>query len=284
MNHINKVFALVIIISATMATLIVIAPSLCAKSETPVPSLPSCDVTLQGPWPKYVPPVYEVNPSTGKTTMIKDGYTVYEKWLQVRMAPMQIFMPYNNSEGQMVNLFFNLRWKDHQDTVWQSLDQVVAKEYYLFPSSSQESPTSPVGGVFVSFGFIGSDILGSYPEARVPDVDQIDFQVEAFIGYYLMDSEGGYVLDGEGTPIFVGQSSGWCDIVMFDMIERSNTVIPGTSAPSSTLSSSPTPSAPPSVQFDAWLGFLIILTAIIVTVVAVVMVTLRIFRKKPGTQ
>jgi disulfide bond formation protein DsbB len=305
MSYINKFFALAIIISMALVTLIMLIPPMSAQAEMPVPSLPTCDVTLQGPWPKYVPPVYEVNPSTGKTILIKDGYTVYEKSLWVRMAPMQIFMPYTNSEGQMVNLFFNLRWKDHQDTVWQSLDQVWSKES-LFPCSRQESPTSPVGAVGMSLGFIGSDFFGS-ASVQVPDVDQIDFQVEAFIGYYLMDSESyildsegapildsegvpifGYALDSEGAPIFVGQSSGWCDIVMFNMIEQSTTVLPGTSAPSLTLSSSssqnrPSSSDPSGAQFDAWFGFLIILLAIIVVViVVVVVVTLLIFRKNRG--
>jgi hypothetical protein len=283
MGHINKVSALLIVISVAMVTLIMMVPLLYARAETPIPSRPICDIELQGPYPKSIPPVYEVDPATGKVTMIKEGYTIYEKSLLVRIGSDQLFMPYNNSEGQTINLYYNLRWKDHQATVWQSLDQVRSKEY-LFPCSRQESPTSPVGGVGMSFGFVGSDYFGS-AGLQVPDVAQLDFQAEAFIGYYLMDSEG-YVLDSEGAPIFVGQSSGWGDIVTYSISERTNTVIPGTSAPSSTLSSSPSPD-PSNEQSDDlidlnWENVTLIIFAVIILAVAAITVTLLIFRKSRG--
>jgi hypothetical protein len=42
-------------------------------------------------------------------------------------------------------------------------------------------------------GFVVSDYFGN-ADAQVPDVAQLDFQAEALIGYYLMDSES-YILD-----------------------------------------------------------------------------------------
>jgi hypothetical protein len=51
-----------------------------AQAETSKPALPTCDVTLRA-YPKSIPPEYEVDPATGKVTMIKEGYTIEEKSL-----------------------------------------------------------------------------------------------------------------------------------------------------------------------------------------------------------
>jgi len=285
--------------------LIMAVPTLYTQAETPKPALPALDVALRS-YPKSVPPVYEVDPATGKVTIIKEGYTIDEKSLWVRVAPNQIFIPYNNSEGQLIALYYNLRWKDHQDTVWQSLYQVKA-DTALFRCASQEFPNSPVGLAGFGLGFVGSDYFGS-ADAQVPDVAQLDFQAEVLIGYYLMDSESyildsegapmldsagvpimGYALDSEGTPIFVGQSSDWSDIVLFDMVEGSNTVLPGTSAPSLTLSSSSSQNRPVSpgssgaqtdglISFD-WKTTTLLVFAAIILVMAVIATTLAIFRK-----
>jgi hypothetical protein len=205
------------------------------------------------------------------------GLGIYAKWLWVSIVPDQSFMAYNNSEGQLVTLYYNLRWKDNKDTVWQSLDQRPSRTLYM---DRQSYSALPAGGVIIDLGVIGDK---TPRPGYVPDVDELDFQAEVIIGYYVLDSEGGYVLDSEGVPVLVGQSSGWSDILTFNMIEQSSTVIPGTSEPSFTLSSSPDPPDGPS---DGWVGLIwgqaTLIILLVVVIMVVVAAALVMFRKNRG--
>jgi len=159
------------------------------------------------------------------------GYIVsYERWLTVYIGPSQTFTPYTDSEEHQIDLYYNVRWKNHQDNTWKSLDQTLeqyfgGKTYYLPHDSGTNN--RPADRVTLSFGINGYDTSASYAGVVVPNVEELDFQAEAIIGYYTEDC------------VLIGNSSGWSNIVVYNMNQQSNTIIPDTVCSSSTLGNSP---------------------------------------------
>jgi hypothetical protein len=63
----------------------------------------------------YVPPVYGVDPSSGKAVITQAGYTVLDETVYVRIVN-QPFVPYKDSSDNTIQLFYNIRWKDPSNT------------------------------------------------------------------------------------------------------------------------------------------------------------------------
>ncbi len=57
-----------------------------------------------------IPPVYGVDPSTGKAVIPQAGYTVENEkvWIDIVNQPV---VPYTDSNGNTINLFYNIRYK-----------------------------------------------------------------------------------------------------------------------------------------------------------------------------
>jgi hypothetical protein len=159
----------------------------------------------------YVPPIYGVDPSTGKAVITQAGYNeVYRKvWVDIQNQP---FVPYNNSNGQLIQLFYDVRWKGHSDNSWEG-----PPDYIRYTQLSG----SPATGIIIGFkGYKGSDgwmqLLDYVPGS------QIDFQVKASIGYYTADN------------VFIGETSGWSNTQTITISESQT--------PTSPPANSPTPS------------------------------------------
>jgi len=193
-----------------VSSLITIKSAL-AQSGVTNPSIPAFDVTLQT-YPHYIPPTYGVDPSTGKAVMTKEGYTEVEKWVRVEIGG-QPFLRYNNSDGQLISLSYNVRWKGNHDTSWQYIPQDIHYGDAAEPWDSQAI------GRLISLGFKGipKGPAEGWMELLDPNATKIDFQVEALIGYY------------DINDAFVGQSSGWSNTQTIIVSDNSSTANSGTS-------------------------------------------------------
>jgi hypothetical protein len=249
MGNINKAFILLIILlGLTISNSIIIQP-ICAQVGVTKPSIPAFDVTLQT-YRQYIPPTYGVDSSTGKAVIIKEGYTEVQKWVRVEIGG-QPFLRYNNSDGQLISLFYNVRWKGDHDMSWQYIPQNIHYRDAAEPWDTQAI------GCLISLGFKGvpKGPVSGWMELLDPNATQIDFQVEALIGYYTADD------------VFIGQSSGWSNTQTLNVSDGSTSTNLGTTSPSSS-------NLQQTGNFD-WEQIAIILLGVTVIVLAFTLVLSR---------
>ena len=118
-------------------------------------------------------------------------------------------------------------------------------------------------GCLISLGFKGvpKGPVSGWMELLDPNATQIDFQVEALIGYYTADD------------VFIGQSSGWSNTQTLNVSDGSTSTNLGTTSPSSS-------NLQQTGNFD-WEQIAIILLGVTVIVLAF---TLVLSRRKSAKQ
>ena len=243
MGKIDKTFALFITLIIVMSglTLLMVEPAN-AQIGVTTPIVPGFNVTFQN-YSIYISPTYGVDPFSGKAVMTKSDYTQLDQWVNVNIGG-QSFVRYNNSAGQLISLYYEVRWKGNHDMSWQTVPPSIHFE------DAADSLASQAIGCLISIGFKGVNSGGGaegYMALLDPTATQIDFQVEAMIGYY------------NSNDAFVGQSSGWSNTQTLQVQVVSNPT------PTPILTSTPTPSVP---EFS-WLTILPILLAAPIALITV---------------
>jgi len=212
-------------------------------SSIPKPSVPEFTVELVDS--SYdVPTTYSTDPYTGET-VTHEGYHVGSKTIEVTIKN-QPFVPFWIQENPSVanwtiNFYYNVRIKGHFSEDWKGLyyasdgypSQDSGSEYTVLSYQGRYSPTE-------GMSFQTSALMTTFP------VDaQIDFQVEAMIGYVSR------VYNPDATEQlamwpwrFTGETSGWSN--------TQTITIPTT--PSPTTSPTPTP-APTPIQVPGQSAF-----------------------------
>ncbi|MGA2386958.1 MAG: hypothetical protein ABSG33_10555 [Candidatus Bathyarchaeia archaeon] len=259
MGIIGKSFTLILIFIMLVSSLsLTVVRTVCAQTGVTTPSAPDFGVKYQI-FSVNIPPVYGVDPSTGKAVITKAGYTVVDEevWVNIMNQP---FVPYNESSGNSIQLFYNIRWKEPSNNSW-----IILPNYFRLTQSDSEYTAIP-------FDFKGNYQAG-LNAIDIPIGSETDFQVEAAIGYYTADNG------------FVGKTSGWTNPQSIQ--HAGNYTIPSpSSSPSSTAANpSNSPSINPtetSQQSGAFLGLDWEKIAIIVlsTAVIVLGVTLVLSHRK----
>jgi|GEM_PF-427696 len=185
------------------------------QAETALKKPDILDFTLRFVDNSYdVAPIYSTDPFTGETVLSKEGYRVENKTIDVKIKN-QSFNRYVDSQGNHILLQYDIRWKGHFDDYWHEYSS-RDKGYYLGASnqimdgSSLLYPNAP----YTEITYFG----GTYREdsdriwlGNVPDGGKIDFQVQAFIGYYTRVEVPPDLFSprtGERL-VFTGESSGW---------------------------------------------------------------------------
>jgi len=141
-----------------------------------------------------VPTTYSIDPYTGET-MAHEGYHVENKTTQIRIKN-QPFTPYQIQEdgkNWTINLFYNIRIKGHFAPDW---------GYYRLHNGSSD------GNLVQDYG---SEYTVVPIDSYLPSEGQVDFQIEALIGY-----ERGIVTvpGAPGTQrIITGETSGWSETI-----------------------------------------------------------------------
>jgi hypothetical protein len=188
----------------------------------PTPSVPEFSVT-------YVPSTYYVvstDPYTGAN--VTDTYLNNTIEVVIKNQP---FSPLEHANGTTLSLYYNVEEKGHFSDQW--------TVYPLFPTAY---PASSSDYTVMSFEFFGNY---SFDEpltlGDVPAGGQVDFQVEALIGYY---TSVPYYPPGdtefpEGTTqVFTGETSSWSNTQTITIANGSTST---SISPSTTSNPTPTP-------------------------------------------
>jgi len=232
-------------------------------SGIPKPSVP--EFTLKLVDHSYdVPQSYSIDPYTGKSVMTEEGYHVENKSIEVTIKN-QPFTNYKDAKGNTLMLYYDIRWKGHFEDHWRSFNST--NQMYLVASSSLMAdnvlvyPNSP--STVLSYGLGGNNGSDVYSE-RLDEISaggQVDFQVEALIGYYTKVYDTPVPgIPGSQHPYhyeFTGESSGWSETQTITIGESQ------TPTPSPEAMPTPSEETQQTEQIEAIVGVVIVVAVIV---------------------
>jgi hypothetical protein len=185
MGSLGKYLSILFVAILTASNMLITNTTFAQVGVT-TPSTPSFGVRYEF-FPHSVPPVYGVDPSTGKAVMTKEGYTVYSEsaYLSIMNQP---FEPYKDANGNSIQLYYNIRWKDP-----------ISNSWVYMPPSARMTQNSEGDRILVNFDFKDSSQKSGWGVLDIPMGTETDFQVQAMIGYYT------------SSNVFMGKTSDWTD-------------------------------------------------------------------------
>jgi hypothetical protein len=270
--------------TATLFLVAILAVSAFFAVGTPVvigsvkPSVPQFTVKLIDA--SYdIPSTTTTDPYTGKT-VTHEGSHVEARKIEIRIKN-EPFTPYTVQEGTSnwtAEYQYNIRWKGHFEEEWHQL--FYASDGYLGRDSGAET-------VFFLEGEYTEEGLkmvrqGMY--TTLPPESQIDFQVEAMIGYVHRVVEGGWA-----PWYFFGEKSGWSSTQTLAISSYAIAVSP---SPINSTQASPnqpktTPTQPNAdtedlAEFDWEQVAIVVLSVFVGVLLVLVAVLFRKVSKKSG--
>jgi hypothetical protein len=224
--------------------------------------------------PYDVAPITTKNPYTGETTITQEGYRATYRTIELCIKN-QPFTPYETSNGNYINLCYNVSIKGHYDNNWKCYPDMWKTPLI----ASQDDYT------IISFGgYVEENDRYSY-SVYIPESGQLDFRVEALIGYYTK-TEGfqSTIASPYYIHTFSGKTSGWSNIQTITI----NNDSPSTSTPPPLTSSAPSNNSTSSTSnssnsenpnlfsLTSWIGItLVVLFSTIVVLLATIVIYLR---------
>lgn len=216
----NKAFTILLILILAVSSPMMAKP---ASASVPKPSVP--EFTVKFVDNSYgVPTTYSTDPYTGKN-VTHPTYRVINKTIEV-MIKNQPFVPYYDANSNStISLYYNIRMKGHFESNWTNIYPIddtppmSNSEYTTFSYPLVEFSNAPAA---YDFPFIGSKSF--------PDGAQVDFQVEAMIGYF----QPVVYPDGRTSRWvfnFIGEESGWSNTRTITMPDSSASVSPSPTVP-----------------------------------------------------
>ena len=207
-------------------------------------------------------PTYTTDPYTGNTTRVSSGYHVEKRFIDVQIKNQNPvpYSPYTVANQGVDKVYYNTRAKGHFD-VWTGNEPNSRSN--LAPSDSEYTT--------VEFGFGQSNPGGfSIWLGYIAPGGQVDFQVEAFTGYYQQItqnvSDGGCWRVATNSVFTETGSSDW---------SPTQTIIVDP-PPTATPEPSPTPSATPLIEpspsipeFPSWMSLPVVMIATLLAVILV---------------
>jgi hypothetical protein len=147
-----------------------------------------------------VPTTYSIDPYTGKN-VTHAGYHVESRTITVTIKNQPFHSYYDTTVNWSINLMYNIRFKGHYTETWSEL--YSASDGYASASDSEFTAISFQGTYSPEHGM---DFRG----ATIPSGAQVEFQVEAMIGYVSRKYVGDY--GPFSYPwVFTGETSGWSE-------------------------------------------------------------------------
>jgi hypothetical protein len=153
----------------------------------------------------YVAPVYGTDEFTGQTSIKQKGYTVDGKSIEFTIKN-QPFTTYTDSEGNLIGLYFNFRYKGTYGTQWtynpfyENGDGAIRYGCTFFSFTDENPQIAQSSSEFTFKNFTLAFMYG-YGENALSIGDKVDVEVQALIGHI------DYV--GDGYYVFTGQKSDW---------------------------------------------------------------------------
>jgi hypothetical protein len=227
------------------------------SASIPKPSVPQFTVKLVDS--SYdIPPTTSVDPYTGKT-VTQAGSHIESRTIKIYIKrefiePFTVETPTGNWTA---GLQYNIRWKGHFQQDWHEI--YTATNGYAGGDIEGDYLVVSYEGEYSSEGL---DLYYQGLIARFPPDGQVDFQVEAMIGYVSRDPLAiGWVFNGE--------TSGWSGTQTLTIGEPTQTAVPSASQSSTSPSANPTVS---QVFGLDWVGvaIVVLLGAVVVLLVFVV--------------
>ena len=201
----NKRVALLLIVVLAVSSLMMAKPEN-ASAQITKPSVPEFTVNFVDH--SYdVPTSYSIDPYTGQT-VTHPAKHVDNKTIELTIKN-QPFVSYNES-GWLISFYYNVRVKGHYAENWINLYSPAVvplnpsnSDYTVLSFPLTLSPTQPDQGYTLESYDTNTD---SYSPrlSGLPSNAQIDFQVEAMIGYVSRTVEF-------ASWHFTGEESGWSD-------------------------------------------------------------------------
>jgi hypothetical protein len=230
----------------------------------PKPSVP--EFTLNIVDHSYdVPTTYSTDPYTGEN-ITHPGYHVKRIALEMTIKN-QPFVPYYDADsGWNISFYYNIRIKGYYSEDWIELYRPSDG----YPTQSDSEYT------VISLGTLadGLSIVTNAKMIDVPSGGQVDFQVEAMVGYVHRENIS-IGMPGSGW-VFTGETSGWSNIQTLTIPTSTSSPTP---SPSVSTSPSPSPSTSPELTPEAE-PFPTTLVIASICLVAVIGVGSLIFFKK----
>jgi hypothetical protein len=286
-SRVGLLLSLLLILVLAAPSLIMVKPT---SAQTP---LSPPEFTLSIVDHSYdVAPIYSTDPYTGKTNTVNDGYHVEKRFIEVKIKNQNPtpYSPYTVANQGVNKVYYNIRAKGHFDA-WTGNEP--NSQSNLAPSDSEYTT--------VEFGF-GKDNPGGFSIwlGDIAPGGQVDFQVEAFTGYYQtikknVSDIGCWRIEENSVFTETGRS-GWSNTQTIT-IDALSTVAPETSpssstnpsiepsqslgpsnSPSPTISSSPQNNEPPSQETNLPIITVGIVAVAILTIVAVAILLKKIHR------
>jgi hypothetical protein len=128
-----------------------------------------------------VPPTYEIDPYTGKSIIVTQGYEIVNRTVQFTIKN-QPFTPQIDSNGNQVSLYYHIRYKGHYENSWSDnsheMDgRTIFSDTLVFPASN--TTYTEISIVYLIDGVSDWSPLNYVP---LPNEGLIDFQVQAALG------------------------------------------------------------------------------------------------------
>jgi hypothetical protein len=217
MNGISKWFALFFILIMAISGLCLMIAKPAFAQSIPKPSVP--DFTAQFVDSSYdIPTTHTFDPYTGKE-ITNQGNHIERKSIEVKIKN-QPFEPFNNTNGQAINLYYNIRIKGHFEQNWTELYRPV----YGFPQQTTDSEYTVFSYPWAEQG---ETQLGTWM-ITLRDGSQADFQVEAMKGYI---ADSGPFSGSSPREYFEGETSGWSNTQSITISEISTSISPSPTVP-----------------------------------------------------
>ena len=157
----------------------------------PTPSVPQFTVRYVD-YSYDVPPKYGIDQYTGQNVTIQAGYHVDNRSIEFTIKNQQ-FTPYNDSNGNLIKLYYDFRWKGNYGDVW-TYFPLDSNGRSVFHYGTFYNPVYPTAYVASNSDYsvleLGLSLLGSGYGQTLPNGVEVNFEVQALIGYFNFDPNG----------------------------------------------------------------------------------------------
>jgi hypothetical protein len=225
----KKGSSIILLTFLVASTLLIFPQSTFAQTK---PSAPQFTVTYAD-YSYDIPATYGVDEFTGKTEI-----KTYERHVDNKTFTFKIknqpFTPYEDSQGNTIQLCYNLRFKGHYGGEWKYfpyLDNGQGSSRCSAGIYSMYNPILPASSDQYTSILEGLSLFG---ENQPAVGDKVDFQVQALFGYVSYAGDGFYS--------FSGQASDW---------SSTQTITIGKTAPAATQFSTVAPTQPSTTAPNA---------------------------------
>ncbi|MGE5555932.1 MAG: hypothetical protein ACM3UY_06705 [Methanocella sp.] len=254
----RKYVGLMLIAILALSNLMIIKP---VNSEITKPSIPEFTVKLADN--SYdIPTTYSIDPYTG-VNVTHPGHRVVNRTVEL-VIKNQPFVS-TNIDGWNISFYYNVRIKGHYSEDWLTLYTPTVTPYY-----AQQNSENTV----VSFQISNSNsYLSVGPLSGLPLNAQIDFQVQALIGYVHRVKNASATNPLEMFPwVFEGETSAWSSTQTISISDGSTSV----SSSQPTATTTPDTSGTQSVN-QSGLDWMQVATVALLVTIAVLLALVVVF-------